>query len=169
MSVLVGATARFEVDITVAAIDSNGVQYERTKSFQLDPSVTDDGDVVLAVAALLPALDAINEADITKYVIRKIFDASTGAVTAVGNLRKEALLSLRIAGSVKKEDHTIYAPYDSMISGKSVVITAPVQTYLDLFETAADFTISDGEHISTDEATRVAASRTRFVRGGKSA
>jgi len=167
MAVLVGAGERFELDVTVAAIDNNGVQYERTKTFQFSDGVTTYADALLAGAALITALDAINEADIIKYAYRTVYDESTGAVTAVGNVRKEAILTLRIAASSKKAAHSIYSPYDAMISGKSVVSTAALQTYLDFFETGGDFTISDGEAISTDEATRIAASRVRHVAGAK--
>lgn len=168
MAVLADNIARFELDVKVAALDNNGVQYERTKSFQYNPGVVLYADAVLAGEALLVLLDAINEADIIAYTVRSIFDISTGAVGAVGNVRKEAILSLRIAGSAtKKADHTIYSPYDAMISGKNVVITAPVQAYLDVFETGGDFQISDGEDISTDEATRVASTRVRHVPGAK--
>ena len=168
MAILVANTARFEADVVVAALDNNGVQYERTKSFQFNPGVVLYADAVLALQALNGLLDAINEADIVRYTVRSVFDSSTGAVTAVGNVRKEAILSLRIAGqATKKADHTIYSPYDAMISGKSVVTTAALQAYLDVFETGGDFQISDGEDISTDEATRIASSRVRHVAGSK--
>ena len=168
MAILVGAGERFELDVTIAAIDNNGVQYERTKTFQFNDGVTVYADALTATAALLTALDAINEADIIKYALRTVYDESTGAVTAVGNVRKEALLTLRIAASSKKAAHSIYSPYDAMVSGKNIVSTAALQTYLDFFETGGDFTVSDGESISTDEATRVAASRVRFVAGSGS-
>lgn len=168
MAVLVGVGERFELDVTVAAIDNNNVQYERTKTFEFNPGVTVYADALIATAALLAALDAINEADIIKYTLRTVYDESTGPVTAVGNVRKEASLSLRIAGSSKKENHKIFSPYDAMISGKAVVSTAALQTYLDLFETGGDFVISDGESISTDEATRIAASGITHVAGPKS-
>jgi hypothetical protein len=168
MALLVSANERFELDVTVAAVDNNGVQYERTKTFEFNPGVTVYADAVAAAGVLLTALDAINEADIIKYAIRTIYDESTGAVTAVGNVRKEASLTLRIAASSKKENHKIFSPYDAMISGKSVVSTAALQTYLDLFETGGDFAISDGEVISTDEATRIAASAVTHVAGPKS-
>ena len=50
-----------------------------------------------------------------------------------------------------------------MVSGTAVVSTAPLQAYLDLFETGGDFAMSDGEFISTVEATRIAAARVRHV------
>jgi hypothetical protein len=165
MAILVGAGERFELDVTIAALDNNGVQQERTKTFQFSDGVTLYADAAAAAAAFLTALDAINEADIIKWALRTVLDESTGPVTAVGNPRKEAILSLRIDGSSKKEPHTIFSPYDAMISGNAVVTTAALQTYLDFFETGGDLTISDGEAISTVEATRIAASRVRHVAG----
>lgn len=167
MALLVGAGETFGLDVVVAAKDNNDVQYERTKSFEMSDAVTTYAEAIAAATAMLTALDAINEADIIKYVVRVAFQDSTGAVTAVGNVRKEAILTVRIAGSVKKAYHSIYSPYDAMISGKSVVTTAALQTYLDLFETGGTFTLSDGEHISTDEPTRIADSRVRHVAGSK--
>jgi len=160
---LVGVAERFEVEVTLAAIDNNGVQQERTKTYALASGVTTYLDAQAAVDALIVSLLAIEEADLIKYVIRTVFDASTGAVASVGNVYKEAILTLRIAGSTKKAAHTILSPYDAMISGNSVVATAALQTYLDHFETGGDFTISDGEVISTTEGTRIAASRVRTV------
>lgn len=168
MAVLYSATERFELDVTVGAIDNNLTMYERTKTFEFNSGVTVVADAIAAGVALVTALDAINEADITKKVLRIINDESTGAVTAVGNVRKEAVLSLRIAASTKKADHSIFSPYDAMISGKNVVSTAALQTYLDFFETGGDFALSDGEFISTDEATRIAASKVRHVVGPRS-
>jgi len=43
------------------------------------------------------------------------------------------------------------------------VSTVALQDYLDRFMTGGDFTISDGEQISTVDATRIASSRVRTV------
>jgi hypothetical protein len=166
MAVLADTTARFELEVTIAAIDNNGVQYERSKLFEFNPGVVLYADAVLAAQAMIGLLDGINEADIIRYTVRSVFDAVTGPVTAVGNVRKEAILTLRIDGeATKKATHTIYSPYDAMISGKNVVSTAALQLYLDTFETGGDFAMSDGEFISTVEGTRIAASRVRHVAG----
>lgn len=164
MAVLVGVTERFEMEVTVAALDNNNVIQTRVKKFQFNDGVTTYIDAVAAATAMLPILDAINEGDIVAWRVSTIMEQVTGAVTAVGDVFKEAILSLRLAGFAnKKAPHTIYSPYDAMVSGNDVVITAPVQAYLDLFETGGDFVVSDGEPISTDEATRVAAKRLRKI------
>lgn len=165
-NLVVGGTFRFGAEITVAALDSNNVQQERTKIFEFAAGVVLHADALAALGVLITTLIAINEADIIRYRIVQVFDTVTGPVTLEGNVRKEAVLSLRIAGSsTKKANHTIYAPSDANISGNAVVVDADMQAYLDVFETGGDFTVSDGEVISTDEATRVAASRVRFVPG----
>lgn len=159
-----GGVVRFGAEVTIAALDSNEVQYERTKVFEFNPSVILYADALAALGALITALDAINNADIIRYRVVSIFDTSTGAVTSVGDPFKEAILSIRIDGeATKKATHTIYSPYDGMVSGENVVITALVNNYLDAFETGGDFAMSDGEFISTVEASRVAASRIRHV------
>lgn len=160
------AEESFALEVVLAAIDNNGVVQERTKSYGFDPIVTTHAGAVTATVAFLPILAAIEEADIVRYTIRTMYVTATGPVASVGNVRKEAVLTLRHATIAnKKLSHIIISPYDAMISGNSVVITAALQTYLDQFETGAPFTISDGEHISTSEATRVAKSRVRTVGG----
>lgn len=164
MAVLVGTNERFELEVTIAALDNNNVIQTRKKSFQFSDGVTVYADALAAADALLPLLDAINEGDIVGYSVRTVYDETTGAVTAVGDVFKEAILSLRLDGFAnKKAPHTIFSPYDAMVSGNDVVITAAVQSYLDVFQTGGDFVISDGEPISADEATRVAAKRLRKV------
>jgi len=161
-----GSAFRFGAEVTLAALDNNGVQQERTKIFEFASGVVLYADALAALGALLTAQQAISESDIIRYRIVVIFDEVSGPVTVVGNVRKEAVLSLRIAGSsTKKANHTIYSPADDNVSGNAVIIDADMQAYLDVFETGGDFTLSDGEVISTTEATRVAASRVRFVPG----
>lgn len=160
---LVGAGERFELEVTLAALDNNGVQQERTKTLAFADTVTTYTAAGLAVVDMLAALLAIEEADLIKYTIRTVFDESTGAVSAVGNVYKEAILTLRVAGSTKKVPHTILSPYDAMISGNAVTATAALQTYLNEFQTGGDFTLSDGEQISTVQGTRIAASRVRTI------
>jgi hypothetical protein len=160
---LVGTDERFELEVVLAAIDNNGVQQERSKTYRFSSGVTVYADALAAAGAFITALLAIEEADLIKYVLRVVSDESTGAVASVGNVYKEAILTLRIDGSTKKAAHTILSPYDAMVSGNNVVSTAALQTYLDFFETGGDFTISDGEAISTVEGTRIAASRVRQI------
>jgi hypothetical protein len=165
-----GAVFRFAAEVTVAALDNNNVQQERTKIFEFNPGVVLYADALAALANLQTRLQAVSEDDIIRNRLVTIFDTTTGDVTTVGNVRKEAILSLRVDGSsTKKVNHTIFSPADANISGNAVVIDADMQAYLDLFETGGDFALSDGEFISTAEATRVAASRIRHVPGPRTA
>jgi len=157
------AEESFALEVTLAAVDSNGVIQQRSKSFQFAPGVTVYADAAAAAIAFLVDLAAIEEADIIAWTVRTIHNTLTGAIATVGNVYKEASLTLRKDASVKKLNHSIIAPYDAMISGNSVISTALLQAYLDNFETGADFTISDGEVISTVEATRIAASKVKVV------
>jgi len=162
-----GAVFRYKLEVTLAALDNNGAIYERTKSFEFAAGIQVYADALAAVGAFVTAFAAIEEADIVAYTISVVFKTRTGPPTLTGNLRKEAILTLMQSSGIKKLAHTIFSPHDSLISGKSVVITAPLQTYLDMFELGGDFAISDGEQISTDEPTRIVSSRIRHVVGPK--
>lgn len=167
MAILYSGTARYEIEITLASLDSNLVIYERTKSFELDAGTVDHAAALTAKGVLETVFDAVNEADLIKCHIRTIFDTPTAAVTAVGNLFKEAVLSLIPDGGGDKITHTIYAPIDAMVSGKTI-INSNVQllAYLNMFETTGAFSLSDGEKIAADNpapANQIAASRTRHI------
>jgi len=157
-----GAVFRYWLDVTLASLDNNGVMYTRQKSFEFAAGVQVYADALAATSALMTALAAIFEGDIIANQIRVVFKTRTGPPTVIGNVYKVAALTLDEASGIKKLSHDIFSPYDAMVSGKNVIITAPVQTYLDFFETGGDFTISDGDVISTDEPTRVIASKIRM-------
>lgn len=168
MAILSSADERFELTVTIAAIDHNGVVRMRDKTFALSDGVTTYVDAGLAAAALMADLDAINEGDILKYRITSIWDDGlVSAVTAVGDVYNEALLTLYSASSPNKISHSIYSPVDAMVAGSAVVITdANLLTYLAHFETGGDFTMSDGEVLPV--TNKVAKGRVRKVRSGKS-
>lgn len=157
-----GAVFRYWLDVTLVSLDNNSAVYTRNKSFEFAAGVQIYADALAATAALLTDLAAIQEADITAYSIRVVFKTRTAPPSAIGNVFKVAALTLDEASGIKKLSHDIFSPYDAMVSGKSVVVTALVQAYLDNFETGADFTISDGDVISIDEPTRVLASKIRM-------
>lgn len=168
MAILPTGNERFEAFATVAAIDHNGVVRQRTKTFTYSEGVTTYVDAGLALAALLADLDAANEGDVIAYGIRAIWDnASTGDVTAVGEVYNEALLTLAIDGTPKKASHSLYSPIDAMVSGSSVVLSnAALLAYLAHFQTGGDFTVSDGETIPTTNF--LVKGRVRRVSSGKS-
>jgi len=157
-----GAVFRYWLDVTLASLDNNSAVYTRTKSYEFAAGVQVYADALAATSALLTDLAAIFEGDIIAYSLRVVFKTRTAAPSIVGNVYKVAALTLDEASGIKKLSHDIFSPYDAMVSGKNVVITALVQAYLDNFETGGDFTISDGDVISTDEPTRVLASKIRM-------
>ena len=165
MAVLVSANEVFQGFVILASIDSNGVQHERPKFYELADTITTDAEARAAMVALLPLLDAVNEADIIGWGIRTVFGWSGVAVTAVGELQREAVLTLRPDAPGDLVTHTIYAPDDTIVSGKNVNQNdADLLAYLNIFETGGDFTLSDGEHISV--ANQIASSRLRTVGKG---
>lgn len=162
MAVLVSANETFGGFVVIAAIDSNNVLKERIKFFELSEAITTDAEARAAMVALLPLIDATNEGDIIGWGIRTVFGWSGVAVTAVGNLQREAVLTLRPDTPGDKMTHTIYAPDDTIVAGSNVNENdADLLAYLNVFETGGDFTMSDGEHIAV--TNQIAASRLRTV------
>lgn len=162
MAVVVSANESFEGFVVVAALDTNGVMKQRTKFYELGASVTTDAEARAAMLALLPLLDAVNEADIIGWGFRTVFGWDGTAVTVVGNLQREAVLTLRPALPGDLVTHTIYSPDDTIVSGKNVNESDPdLIAYLNIFETTGDFTVSDGEQIAA--ANQIASSRLRTV------
>ena len=160
MAVVVSANESFEGFVIVAALDTNGVLKQRTKFYELGAGVTTDAEARAAMAALLPLLDGVNEADIIGWGFRVVFGWDGTAVTVVGNLQREAVLTLRPATPGDLVTHVIYSPDDTLVAGKNVNENdADLIAYLNVFETTGDFTLSDGESISA--TNQIAASRLR--------
>lgn len=166
MAVQVSANEKFEGFVVLAALDTNGVLKQRTKFYELSSAVTTDAEARAAMVALLPLIDAINEADIIGWGIRTVFGWNGTAVTVVGNLQREAVLTLRPDTPGDLVTHTIYAPDDTIVAGKNVNENdTELLAYLNVFETGGNFTLSDGEHIAV--ANQIASSRLRTVSTNK--
>jgi hypothetical protein len=157
-----GAVFRYWLDVTIASLDNNSAVYTRTKSYEFAAGVQLYADALAAAGAHLTALAAITEGDIVAYSLRVVFKTRTAPPSVVGNVYKVAALTLDEASGLKKLSHDIFSPYDAMVSGKNVVTTAALQTYLNSFMTGGDFTMSDGDVISTDEATRILTAKIRM-------
>jgi len=165
-AVLAPAGESFELLVTLAAIDSDGKYIDRDKVFEIDPAITVYADAVTAVAALLPDLAAISKCDIVAYTLRVVHQGDAGDVTAVGNPYKEGQLVLNPDGGGDGISHTIYAPITAAISGTTLIETnVTLGAYLDNFEPAGSFMLSDGESISA--ANQIRSSRIRSVSSGK--
>jgi len=156
----------FELVVTLAAIDSDGKYIDRDKIFELDEGVTVYADAVTAAAALMTDLIAISKCDIVAYTVRVVHRGDAGDVTAVGNPYKEGQLTLNPDGGGDGISHTIYAPITAAISGTTLIENnAALLAYLDNFEPAGDFRMSDGEAISA--ANQIRSSRIRSVSSGQ--
>lgn len=139
----------FSVTFYFAALDSNGVVQERSKTFELDDGVTDAITASAAITALTADLVAVMEADILGHVLHRSRRAGLTGVTVVGNLRREAVLTLQSADDTDKMPHTIFAPDDTIVAGRNVNENdAELLAYIDNFKAAGEFFISDGEKVA---------------------
>lgn len=168
MAVLAGVTYQFSMSVLVAALDHNSTVVTRVKEYEFNPTTVTDFDLATAAAeAHVVLLDAVNDADILDWWITSRRYGAIGSVASTGNPYKEAVLTLNpLTPGNSKISHTIFAPDDTMISGKNVVESdAGLLAYLDQFEDGGDFLLSDGETIAA--TNQIAASRTRSVSSGK--
>jgi hypothetical protein len=167
MAILYTVDEIFEVTFTLAGLDDNGKLDTRNKVYELASSVTTHVAAVTAADAIATALQAITGADILHRTISTKQRGVAGGVTSTFDVYKEAVLSLNPADGSELITHTIPAPNNAIVSGKNVTENAAVLlTYLDNFEAASSFRLSDGEAIAA--ANQIASSRTRRVKSGTS-
>jgi len=162
----------YELNVTLAALDEEGVIITRTKSYEIDG---DDGlgavtfataaanrDLFLADLALSTGAQIIGHRMTEKW-------GNDDAVVSTFNMYRELQLSLILAGPEnKKASHTIIAPSLNFVSGTGLNLGhADVTAYLNNFlETGGIVFISDGELVR--DANNVAASKIKQVASGKS-
>lgn len=163
MAVNVAANEIFTGWVIVACLDTNGKLTSRMKEFEIVDTITVYADALAAVVAVAADLDGVNEADIIEYGVRAKFPSNGTLPTVVGNVYKEAILSLFAADGSEKISHTIYSPDDTLAPSGGGVNTgyANLGAYLDNFETAGDLRVSDGEAIAA--TPQIAAARVRWV------
>lgn len=165
MAVQVAANEVFSGWVIVAAPDNNGRLQQRIKYYEISDAITTYAAALAAIVAAAAALDAINEADIIEYGVRSKFPHNGSISAVVGNVRKEAFLTLFPAAGGDKIDHSIYSPDDTLAPSGGGVNTgyAALATYLDMFESAGALRLSDGEAIAA--SPQIAAARIRHVGG----
>lgn len=164
---LVGAI----LDVEFACLDDDGARLERKKNYEVVLTGADD-DAKMAQAradvdGLLADIALVSGADISGHGIRFIYD-SADAVTAEEQLYKELLLTL-VPGTLGERDiaHAIPAPLTAILAnGKTWNQTANGLLYLDNFESAGAFRLSNGSFI-TGGTSQVRRSRSRTVSSGK--
>lgn len=167
MAILYTNDEIFEVTFTLAGLDDNGKLDTRNKVYELADSVTTFLAAATAADAIATALQAITGADILHRTISTKQRGAASAVTATFDVYKEAVLSLYPLDGSELITHTVPAPNNAIVSGKSVINSAAVLlAYLDNFEAGGSFRLSDGEAIVA--ANQIAASRTRRVKSGTS-
>lgn len=167
MAVLYTVDEIFEVTFTLASVDANNKVSTRQKVYELADTVTTHVAAVTASDALATALQAITGADILHRTIATKQRGAMSGVTATFDVYKEAVLTLSPADGSELIPHTVPAPNNAIVSGKNVIESAAVlATYLDSFEAAGSFRLSDGEAIAG--ANQIASSRTRKVKSGTS-
>lgn len=161
MADLTPIAEQFFVTIYFGALDSNGVVQERSKTYEIAASVTTHAGAVAAVDNLKTDLVATMEADILGYDLTTRRRAGVSGVTVVGNLRREAVITLNSADDTDKMPHSLYAPDDTIVAGKNVNENdAGLLAYIANFQsTGGEFRISDGEAVA--DTNPIASSRLR--------
>lgn len=167
MAILYTADEIFTVTFTLANVDANGKLQTRTKIYELADTVTTHVAAATAADAMATALQAITGADILHRNIGTAQRGLSSGVTSLFDVYKEAVLTLQPADGSELITHTVPAPNNAIVAGKNVIESAAVLlTYLDQFEAAGSFRVSDGEAIAA--ANQIASSRTRKVASGTS-
>lgn len=156
---------RFELLVTFAALDAEGVIITRQKSYEIAGATFADAqtnrDAFLADLALASAAMIVEHRLTERYV-------DSAAVVVTPNLYREMLITFILSDGIKKAPHSVIAPSANFTNGTQLNLGhADVTAYINNFlETGGVVTISDGE--SVKDANNVAASRVRQVASGKS-
>lgn len=162
----------FELTVTFAALDEEGVIVTRDKTYSIVGDGIDDAarltDARTNRDAFLADLALATGANIIKHSIREVY-ADPVLPVSTFNLYRELLITFVLAGgTLKKAPHAIPAPSLNFVAGQNLNLGhADVTAYINNFlSTGGIVTISDGEFVA--DANNVAASRIRQVRSGVS-
>jgi len=157
---------RFELTVTFAAIDPEGVIITRDKSYMLEGA--DFAAAQANRALFLADLALATGANIVKHILKETY-ADPVTPVSVFNLYREMIITFVLAGGLlKKAPHTVLAPSLNFANGQQLNLGhADVTAYINNFlVTGGIVSISDGEFVQ--DANNVAASRVRQVRSGVS-
>jgi len=156
----------FELQVTFAALDPEGVIRERSKVYAIVgadfAAAQANRDLFLADLALATGAMIRGHRLTERY-------GDAAAVVLTPNLYREMVITFELAGAVpKKATHTVIAPSANFANGKVLNLGhADVTAYVNNFlATGGIVTISDGEFVK--DANNVADSYVRQVASGKS-
>lgn len=162
----------FELTVTFAAIDEEGVIITRDKTYSIVATGADDAARNTSARAnrdlFLADLALATGADIVKHSMREVY-ADPVVPTSTFNLYRELLITFVLSGgTLKKAPHAVVAPSLDFVAGQNLNLGhADVTAYINNFlATGGIVSISDGEFVA--DANNVAASRIRQVRSGVS-
>lgn len=162
----------FDLQVTFAAIDPEGVLITRTKTYEVRGEGADaaarwadaqaNRDAFLADLALATGADIIGHRLTERY-------GTADSVTSTVNLYREMLITFHLASlEPKKAPHAVPAPSANFANGETLNLGhADVSNYVaNLITTDGTIFISDGETVK--DTNGIASSRVRQVRSGVS-
>lgn len=140
-------------EITIKLVDE-GANFS-TMTFQCRDSLY--ADVVTAKTALVAALDAITNCVIQRVSINEVWANDAFAYPSGVETANKLSITAELAGGVgKKANMKIPGPIDAMFGASGTAgfntldtSNAAIITYTNLFKSAGDFYISDGEDFET--------------------
>ena len=156
---------RFELTVTFAALDEEGIIITRQKSYAIEgvdfATAQTNRDLFLTDLALATGANIIAHR-MSELYVDPVVPVSTF------NLYRELLITFVLEGGIKKAAHAIPAPSLNFVSGQNLNLGhADVTAYINNFlATGGIVSISDGEFVA--DSANVAASRIRQVRSGQS-
>lgn len=156
----------FELTVTFAALDEEGVIITRDKTYAIEGA--DFATAQTNRGLFLADLALATGANIIKHRMSEVY-ADAVVPTSVFNLYRELLITFVLAGgTLKKAPHAIPAPSLNFVAGQNLNLGhADVTAYINNFlVTGGIVSISDGEFVQ--DTNNVAASRIRQVRSGVS-
>lgn len=167
------AITGFELAVKYFAFDDDGVQVERTKSYEIVATGADNAtkrsNAQTEADALVTALTAVTGAGIGSIRLSEIQEDAALAVPT-DNLYKEAVMTVALNSTGSKKGLLVIpAPSSANLlasDGKSVdVASAETQALLDRFKSAGGSRLSDGEAVR--DTNPIIKSRVRSVASGK--
>jgi len=133
---------------SVTLVDTGG----NKSVLQYDLTAATNAQALTDTAAILAALDAVTEAKVERYEVREVFIEDAFAYPADASNWVKASITVNLETAGKRANITIPAPEDGIFNattgpGHDIVKAdaAVLLTYIGLFQSGGEATISDGE------------------------